>query len=223
MTLEKQYRNVLILLAVVIVAGSGYWLLRHFRPTLFLGEPSLVIPIGDPDLPSPSETVKSAPKPPEIVVHVAGAVVSPGVYHLPPSARVIDAIEKGGGATADADIHRLNLAQKIRDGQQIYVPFIPETTDSTADAPVVDPRIRSVPTPQSATRVLPSMDSPLIDLNTATSEQLQTLPRIGPATAKRIIEYRETSGRFSSVEDLANVKGIGQKTLERIRHLVVVY
>lgn len=219
MTLDQQYRNVLILLAVVIVAGSGYWLLRHFRPSLFLGEPSLVIPIEETDLPSPSETVKSAPKPPEIVVHVAGAVQSPGVYRLSPEARVIDAIEKGGGATADADIHRLNLAQKIRDGQQIYVPETPQS----ADTPHVDPPIRSVPTPQSVTRVLPSMDRPLINLNTATSQQLQTLPRIGPATAKRIIEYRETSGRFSSVEDLANVKGIGQKTLERIRHRVVVY
>ena len=112
---------------------------------------------------------------------------------------------------------------KIRDGQQIYVPRLPQAAEKTPEMRPRSPHLNPVTPPQPALRTPTWTENDLINLNTATREQLQTLPRIGPATAKRIIEYRETSGRFSSVEDLANVKGIGQKTLERIRHRVVVY
>jgi competence protein ComEA len=217
MNLNQQYQKALIFVIVVILAGSGYWILKQFRPALFLGEPDLVVPSENRDRSETKVSVKDplpAPQP-EILVHVAGAVVLPGVYRFPPDAHVIDTIEKAGGTTESADVHRLNLAAKIHDGQQIYVPSISQATSSAADVPHRLPQ-PSVFAPTGA-------EESLIDLNTAMSEQLQSLPRVGPVTAKRIIEYREISGRFSSIQDLTKVKGIGEKTLERIRHLVVVY
>jgi len=256
--LDQQYRNVLIFLIVVILAGSGYWILKHFRPVLFLGAPDLIVG-AEEKLPASSEPSQPAsalqqPVPsPEIVVHVTGAVQSPGVYRLSPDARVQDAIEKAGGAGAQADVHRLNLAAKIRDGQQIHVPSasLPQAASSRADVrqlnPSTTPNGRAArPTPsvpasegrgseaegrdsppapatQASTNEPPPTEGALINVNTATLEQLQTLPRIGPVAAQRIIEYRETYGPFSTIEELTQVKGIGEKTLEKIRHLVVVY
>ena len=232
--LDQQYRKVIIFLVVVVLAAGGYWMLKHFHPALFLGEPDLVVG-AEANHPSPSNPVTAASKsqqpspPPEIAVHVTGAVGSPGVYRLASGARIQDALEKAGGGTDRADIHRLNLAAKIRDGQQIYVPEIPQTVLPTTDQNLSSPRGVNLNLAPTATRSLPLVsvpapsDSQLINLNAATSEQLQTLPRIGPAMARRIIEYRDTYGGFSSVDDLKNVRGIGEKTLEKIRHLVVVY
>ena len=193
-------------------------MLRRFHPTLFLGEPDLIV---NHERTSPSEQSNPSASslsnsPAEIVVHVAGAVQSPGVYRLSLGARVLEAIEKAGGATERADIHRLNLAAKVRDGQQITVPEQRRTTSSSvgANQPPFRSSASNPPTPEQKL---------LIDLNVATLEQLQTLPRIGPVIAQRIIEYRETHGPFSSADDLTKVRGIGDKTLEKIRHLVVIH
>ena len=201
---------------------------KHFHPALFLGEPDFVVETeATPPPPTPpAPTPKS-----EIVVHVTGAVKSPGVYYLSAGARVHEAIEKAGGRTDRADIHSLNLAAKIRDGQQIDVPEIRQIPDVKQSASIsnaaqghttpTSPDL-SVPPQPSMQRSAPS-DGSRININTATSQELQTLPRIGPALAQRIIEYRQTSGRFSTVDDLTNVKGIGEKTLEKIRDSITVY
>ncbi len=199
--LDQQYRNVLIFLVVVILAGSGYWMLKRFNPALFLGEPDFVVDPIERDPPA------------DILVHVAGAVQSPGVYHLPVGARVEKAIEIAGGPTEKADIHKLNLAAKVSDGQRIHVPELRQ-----ASPPPVDTKHSSTGSPASTSAN--SNQKLLIDPNVATFEQLQTLPRIGPVMARRIIEYRETNGSFSSVDDLVRVRGIGDKTLAQIRHLV---
>ena len=156
---------------------------------------------------------------------------SPGVYYLFAGARIHEAIEKAGGTTDQADIHSLNLAAKIRDGQQIDVPMIRQIPDVKPAAPMsiaaqeyTSPTSsdRSVTPQPSMERSAPS-DGSRININTATSQELQTLPRIGPALAQRIIEYRQTSGGFSTVDDLTSVKGIGEKTLEKIRDKITVY
>ena len=226
--LEAQHRKIIIILVVVILAGGGYWMLKHFHPALFLGEPDLVVETGatPPSPAPPAPTPKS-----EVAVHVTGAVKSPGVYYLSAGARVHEAIEKAGGGTDQADIHSLNLAAKIRDGQQIDVPEIRQTPDAKQNAPVsnaaqeytipTSPDLSVTPQP-STSRSTPS-DGSRININTATSQELQTLPRIGPALAQRIIEYRQTSGGFSTVDDLTNVKGIGEKTLEKIRTSITAY
>ena len=217
---ESQHRKIIVVLVVVILAGGGYWILKHFHPSLFLGEPDFVV---ETEVPSASTTPKS-----EIVVHVMGAVRSPGVYHLSTDARVHDAIEKAGGKTAQADIHSLNLAAKIRDGEQIYIPEIHQIPEVEQAAPVTGAAKdftspSSAASPQPAVGLPASSDGSRININTATFQELQTLRGIGPTMAQRIIEYRQTSGRFATVDDLTNVKGIGEKTLEKLRDSITVY
>ena len=148
----------------------------------------------------------SVTDPPEDVtalyVHVEGAVQSPGVYQLTPGDRVIDAIAAAGGFSADADQSAVNLARFVVDGEQIVVA-VPGATVPVAAAP-------------------PDGVSGVIDLNTATIDQLESLPRVGPALAERIVDWREANGGFSSVDDLLDVAGIGEKTLEGFRDRVRV-
>ena len=226
--LEAQHRKIIIILVVVILAGGGYWMLKHFHPSLFLGEPDLVVETETipPPLTSPAATPKS-----EIAVHVTGAVRSPGVYYLSTNARVHEAIEKAGGGTDQADVHSLNLAAKIRDGEQIDVPMIRQIPDVKQDSPsssaaqeyTIPTSTDLSATPQPSVRGSTPSDASRININTATSQELQTLRGIGPAMARRIIEYRQTSGGFSTVDDLTNVKGIGEKTLEKIRANITAY
>ena len=226
--LEAQHRKIIIALVVVILAGGGFWMLKHFHPSLFLGEPDLVV---ETEATSPSSVAPAPPPKSEITVHVTGAVKSPGVYYLSTDARVHEAIEKAGGRTSQADIHGLNLAAKIRDGEQIDVPEIRQIPAVKQDPSISNAaQENTIPTspdlsvtPQPSMRRSALSAESRININTAPSQELQTLRGIGPAMAQRIIEYRQTSGGFSSVDDLTNVKGIGEKTLERIRASITVY
>lgn len=136
-----------------------------------------------------------------VYVHVAGAVVAPGLYRLSAGARVVDVIAAAGGFAEDAEKGAVNLARPLSDGEQLVVPLIGEEPAGGVAAPAGDGRI---------------------NLNTATVAELDTLPRIGPALAQRIIDWRDTNGRFTSVEDLLAVPGIGDKMLESLRDLVMV-
>ena len=213
--LESQHQKIIIVLVVVILVGGGYWMLKHFHPALFLGEPDLVVETETTPPTPPSSTAQ-----PEIVVHVMGAVKSPGVYHLSTDARVHEAIEKAGGKTDQADLHSLNLAAKMRDGEQIYVPEIHQVPDVGQTIPTSS---SSAAPPQPSVRRSASSNGSRININTATFQELQTLRGIGPTMAQRIIEYRQTSGRFATVDDLTNVKGVGEKTLEKIRDSITAY
>ena len=223
--LEAQHRKIIIILVVVILAGGAYWMLKHFHPSLFLGEPDFVVET-EVTPPRPTPTPKS-----EIAVHVTGAVKSPGVYYLSTNARAHEAIEKAGGITDRADIHSLNLAAKISDGQQIDVPEIRRIPDVKQEASVSNdaPKYTTPTSPDLSLTPQPSVRKPApsdgsrININTATSQELQTIRGIGPALAGRIIEYRQISGGFSAVDDLTNVRGIGEKTLEKIRASITAY
>jgi competence protein ComEA len=138
-------------------------------------------------------------------VHVVGAVHDPGVYRLAAGARVEDAIERAGGATGGADLQAVNLAAKVADGQQIVVP-----------------RRSSAAAAAGAAQGTASASSGPINLNSATAEQLDTLDGVGPATAQKILEYRTAHGGFASVDDLAQISGIGPKRLEALRAQVTV-
>jgi competence protein ComEA len=136
------------------------------------------------------------------VVHVAGAVRRPGVYQLGPGARVQDAVRRAGGPRRGADLDAVNLAARVADGQQIVVP-----RTAAATAPVAaggDPGAGTAP-------------SAPVSLGSATLDQLQTLDGVGPATAQKIVAYRTEHGGFRSVDDLANVPGIGPKKLAAIK------
>ncbi|MGN7968083.1 helix-hairpin-helix domain-containing protein [Microbacterium sp. 22296] len=154
---------------------------------------------------APVSTASSSPGMPAeagLYVHVAGAVREAGLYRLDAGDRVADAIARAGGFADDAARDGVNLARPVADGEQIVVP-------------AVGAEAAASPTGGSAS-------DGLIDLNTATPEQLDTLPRVGPAMAERIIEWREANGRFTSVDDLQSVPGIGEKMLAALRDLVRV-
>lgn len=147
-----------------------------------------------------------------IYVHVLGAVVHPGLYTLPEGARVIDAVGAAGGLTKDAEQSGVNLARPIQDGEQLVVPKVGE---------VVAP-IGSSAGGAGAGGASGEALGGKVNLNTADQEQLETLPRVGPATAAKIIAWRTENGRFTSVEDLMNVDGIGQKTFDGLKSSVTV-
>ncbi|MFD5215080.1 helix-hairpin-helix domain-containing protein [Microbacterium sp. NPDC058345] len=158
--------------------------------------PTESIPVGASD--SGAAVAESA----ALYVHVLGEVAKPGLYILDPQARLVDALAAAGGTLETADLQAVNLARPLSDGEQIVVPVRGATSDGGgAPAPPADDRI---------------------DLNTADQAALETLPRIGPALAQRILEWREENGRFRAVEDLLAVPGIGEKLLAGIQEKVRV-
>jgi competence protein ComEA len=145
------------------------------------------------------------------LVHVAGAVRSPGVYRLPAGARVQEAVRRAGGARPGADVNAINLAAKVADGQQVVVPSrAPRPAGGAGGAP-------SGPAGAAAPGAAPGAP---VSLNSATAEQLDTLDGVGPATAAKIIEWRTQHGGFRSVDDLAQVPGIGPKRMAALRERV---
>ncbi|MCI2958797.1 ComEA family DNA-binding protein [Agromyces atrinae] len=149
---------------------------------------------------SDSGPVLESAEPDVLLVHVLGAVVRPGLVELAPEARVIDAVAAAGGLAADADPAGVNLARAVTDGEQLVVPRVGEVqgTDVAGET------------------------NGLVNLNTADAAALEELPRIGPSLAERIVAWRETYGAFSSVDDLRNVSGIGEKVFAGLRDLVTV-
>jgi competence protein ComEA len=143
-----------------------------------------------------------------VVVHVAGAVRNAGVYRLRAGARVNDALARAGGATPRADLSQVNLAAEVEDGRQVLVPRRVATP----------PAAPAAPTGTAA----PGQPTVPVNLNTATLEQLDTLPGVGPATAQKILDYREQHGGFGSVDELGEVPGIGDVRLAALRDLVRV-
>ncbi|MFH8249966.1 helix-hairpin-helix domain-containing protein [Microbacterium sp. B2969] len=158
------------------------------------GAPTQSVPIA-------SHASVDASAPASLYVHVSGAVADPGLYVLDEGARVVDAIGAAGGFAPDADHDAVNLARPLSDGEQLVVPVMGESAPVGDASPAGDGRI---------------------NLNTADTAALDTLPRVGPAMAQRIIDWREANGRFTSVEDLLAVPGIGDKMLEALRDLVTV-
>lgn len=140
---------------------------------------------------------------PTVAVHVAGHVKKPGLYHLDPTARIDDAVKAAGGATDDADLNQLNLAGTVEDGSQIRVPGEGETVEAPVSAPH---RTRSARTAAKASAPVGQ-----VSLNSASAEELDQLPGVGPATAQKIIDYRTANGGFKSVDEVQHVKGIGPK------------
>lgn len=154
-------------------------------------------------------TISSREGASRVSVHVAGAVRRPGLYELSPPVRVQDAIETAGGATEEASLDHVNLAETVSDGMKIYVPRRGELPPPAAASAPSGSRARA-PKP-------PPLALGSISLNEASAEELDLLPGVGPAIARRIIDYRNAHGGFRSIDELEKVKGIGPKTMARLR------
>lgn len=160
-----------------------------------------------------------------VVVHVLGAVERDGVVRLPPSSRVTDAIERAGGATADADLAGLNLARVLTDGERLYVPRVGEDEVPSALDPVDGGAAAATGGGGSAddgAGAAAAGGAAVVDLNSADQAALETLPGIGPGLAGRILAWRDEHGRFTAVEDLLDVSGIGDVRFAELRDRVRV-
>ena len=188
-----RYRGyILITLLNAIVLGAVIVFLNRPAPKSIDIVP--VTPVAEP-----------TPVPARIAVYVSGAVQTPGVYNLPDGSRVDEAIQAAGGPTSAADLARVNLAKRLRDEEQVYVPRVGEASPPVAPAGTTG-----------------GSTGGKININTATVTDLDTLPGIGPALAQRIVEHRQAHGPFARIEDLMKVSGIGDKLFERIKDLITV-
>lgn len=149
----------------------------------------------------------------EIIIHIDGEVITPGLVHLPTNSRIADAISAAGGTTELANISKVNLAYELKDGQKIYIPSIYDTDD-----------ISYIQNDAGNNVVIPdeSSNNSLINLNTATQAELETLPGVGSATATKIIDYRNKNGNFKTIEDIMNVSGIGEAKFNNIKDYICI-
>ena len=196
--LWERYRIHLIGAAIAVLVAGGVAAKAFEHPPPTLAEP----------------LATATPAPTELLVDVEGAVIVPGVHSLPPNSLIDDALAAAGGLMPEADLDRVarevNRSDKLKAHQKLYIPFVGERT------------VANTLGTAGAAGGSDGSSGELVNLNTATAEQLDTLPGVGPSTAKKIIDYREEHGGFNSVEDLNEVSGIGDVTFEKLKDLVTV-
>jgi competence protein ComEA len=190
---------------IITLLGASWFILRPSPTPVELVLPSMT---------TTASTVSGG----NVHVHVVGAVKNPGVYTLPGRSRVVDAVIAAGGSLATADLEGINLAQTLMDAEQVFIPLRRVSQSRVTVAPRLKPRPRG----SSTTVATPLQTSKIVNINTATASQLESLTGVGPATARAIIAYRTSKGSFNKVEDLLNVPGIGPAKLAAMRSEVSV-
>lgn len=192
---------------------------------LFPAEPGIIT--EEPPLSSEAgENVKTeeAAEKARIVVDVAGAVSRPGILILEEGSRVYEALEQAGGVTSEGDLRDVNLAAELLDGEKLYVPSAkeyPEEGDPGPGQPA-EPTIKNAGSAAEKNGAGGSNAAKKVNINTADEAELQRLSGVGPATARRILDYRSEKGRFKKIEDIMNVKGIGSKSFEKMKEMISV-
>lgn len=198
----RMHLGVICALLLLSVMAAG-WLLLRARPVA-VASPGDVVTVATPSQSAASATPSMAKSASKIVVHVLGAVRRPGLVRLPENARVQDAIDAADGLTRQADPGELNLAQLLSDGQQVLIGTARHPAGEVREQPRSGDA-SSGPTAQGA-----------LDLNRANQAQLEELPEVGPVTAQAILAWRQEHGRFTRIEELQEVDGIGPKTYGQI-------
>ena len=207
--LSKIQKLIIIGAAVIMLLVIGYYIMHKTQSyTAFEANDAVG---ASQDLPENQTSLPPANEPKTIIIHITGAVKTGGVIHLIEGDRIIDAIDKAGGITEDADLSKVNLAYVLQDGQKVYIPSLQDeeiirtVTDGSGDDVIVD----------GATKAI-------VNINRATEAELETLSGIGPSTALKIIEYRKANGNFKKIEDLMNVPGIGQAKFDAIKNNITI-
>lgn len=215
-------RFTFIVAAAPVVGFVAWWMVRLPTPPIESLIP--VAPTNAAALQNDWLSPLATTSPTRIAVHVVGAVNEPGVYHLESGARADDALRAAGGANANADLRRVNLAAAVYDGAQLYIPRVGERMPVDLPASSAGGGLNGAGGgPNSvAGNTTTSTQPAIIDLNLATAVDLDRLPGVGPSTAKAIIDHRTRNGPFASVDDLLKVKGIGPAKLAEIRPWVRV-
>lgn len=202
----KREQIVILVIVLIIISILGF---EFFLRDIIKVDNSQLEVINNDDLiiNEPADNSNSSDEEGTIIVHISGQVNRPGVVELENGKRVIDAVELAGGLKNDADIDRINLAKKLVDEEKIYVPKIGEEV--------------SIELSESIATTSDQSQSGKVNINTCSKSDLVGLPGIGDVIADRIIEYRSTN-KFSTIEDIKNVSGIGEKKFESIKDLITV-
>jgi competence protein ComEA len=200
-----------VFFAGIIVGVGSVTLVGRVQPA-----PIVIQPPAPTALPNPTAT------PGPLRVFVNGAVAAPAVYELVPGGIVQQAIEQAGGFTLEANTAVVNMALPLQDGMQIYVPTVDETAEQ-AQAVISSPAVVTDDVELDLVgETAVTGDGELVNINTATVTQLDTLPGIGPSTAEKIVEYRDTNGPFATIDEIMSVSGIGPAKFEQIQSFITV-
>lgn len=218
--MKKINKKTIIVAVIIIFIIGGYYLFTKEKDYL---ESSQEIQIENYDKENEEneeneiERVESSKK---IVIYIAGAVKNEGIYELDENSRISDCIENAGGLVEGANIKNINLAYVVEDGMKIYIPNYSEENEIKDETNLYVSK-ENESTTVSASDNTNKLKSK-ININTANQTELETLPGIGASTAKKIIEYRKEKGKFSSIQDIKKVNGIGESKYSKIKDYITV-
>lgn len=205
--LSKTQRNIIIGLILMAVVIIGYYVYSSDNNQQVFTDEEMEI--------TEEKTEESKGK---IVIHITGAIQNEGIVTLDENARVADAVEAAGGLKEDADMSKINLAYILEDGMKLKIPSINDTLDEEGNKELTDDElvVESIPESNSKSGI------DIININKANQAELEKLPGIGPSIALKIINYRNENGKFSSIDDLKKVSGIGENKFENIKAYICV-
>lgn len=206
--LDNKQKKIVIIVGIIIIIGILYFIYNGI-------DKKSTDQIDNNMLSIENNTKENEGSKELVIVHITGAVKTPGIVKLPEGVRIEDAIDKAGGLTEDADISDVNLAYVLEDGIKIKIPTISEEKNeeiiiNSSGEGIVEKEISN------------NSENKIININKANETDLQTLPGIGASLAGRIVEYRNSNGKFNEIEDIKNVSGIGDSKYENIKNLICV-
>lgn len=206
--LDNKQKKIVIIVGIIIIIGILYFIYNGI-------DKKSTDQIDNNMLSIENNTKENEGSKELVIVHITGAVKTPGIVKLTEGARIEDAIDKAGGLTEDADISDVNLAYVLEDGIKIKIPTISEEKNeeiiiNSSGEGIVEKEISN------------NSENKIININKANETDLQTLPGIGASLAGRIVEYRDSNGKFNEIEDIKNVSGIGDSKYENIKNLICV-
>ena len=211
--INKKQKIVLIIIISIITLGVAYYTyIMKTNDEFNVEEQSLEV---EKDTEEENNEVKEEKS--KIIIHVSGAVVNEGIVELEEKARVADAIEAAGGVTEDAYMRDINLASLLEDGMKVYIPTKEEVMQKEENSDYIIGSNNII-----GNNNVESKKSGKVNINTATKEELDTLPGVGELTANKIISYREENGKFKSIEEIKEVSGIGDSKFEQIKDLIEI-
>lgn len=222
---KKQIIIYIIIICFMILIIGIYFLKSYFINNNYENIESFNILENDLNITNNSSDTYSDSKNTElnyIIIHITGAINNPGIVKLDVESRIADAINNAGGFTTDANVSAINLAYKLQDGEKIYIPSLNESSDIYKDDYYISSSPGENVISDSNSNFQTSSSAELININSATQTELETISGIGPSTALKIIQYRNENGKFNTIEDIKNVSGIGQAKFESIKQYIKV-
>lgn len=214
---QKIVMGMIIAVIVISIGVYGFFSMQKQNTVLNLNE--MLVEENREEVNQEIDEVKEKEEVGNIVVHITGAVKNKGILRLPEGSRISDAIEAAGGETKEADLDSINLAYTLEDGQKIYIPS-QEDKENNEQKQYITTESGDTTNIKENSKI--EGENEKVNINTANQSELETLPGIGPSLASRIIEYREQNGKFNSIEELKNVKGIGDAKFEDLKNSATI-